>query len=257
MTIPANSTSTLNGGTLQANSIDVEGTLTGFGTITANVITNNGTIQAKSSHTLLIKISGSISGTGTLEVTNNTTLTLNGPVGSGQTVKFDIGGGAITKLVLGDPSHFQGQILNLQKNDQIDLTNINPATAQVSITQPPSFDPITNITTLVITDGTTTDTLKLVGDYTGSTWHFSTDGGVGTFVVDPPASTTTADAITIPDASTTTIVSTATTVASTTTTVASTATSVVSTTTTDATMTLVAKTSTKQRAVKQRPPPPR
>jgi hypothetical protein len=83
VTVPAGTTTTLNGGTLQASFIDVEGTLTGFGTIIADVITNNGSIQAKSSHTLTIEISGSITGTGTLEITNNTTLTLDGPVGPG------------------------------------------------------------------------------------------------------------------------------------------------------------------------------
>src|SRR5262249_53657762 len=193
---PANTTTTVNGGTLQASFIDVEGTVIGFGKIIADVITNNGTITAKSAHTLEITISGSITGTGTLELTNNTTLTLNGPVGPGQTVLFDIGGGAVKKLVLGDPSHFQAQLENFQINDQIDLTNINPLLAHV--TQPPSFDPIKNITTLVITDGTNTDTLKLVGDYTppAHNFNFSSDGSGGTIVVDPPASTTTADAIT-------------------------------------------------------------
>src|SRR5262249_28640728 len=238
VTIPAGSTSTLNGGTLQANVIDVEGTLIGFGKIIANVITNNGTITAKSAHTLEITINGSITGTGTLELTNNTTLTLNGPVGPDQTVLFDIGGGAVKRLVLGDPSYFQAQLENFQINDQIDLTNINPLLAHVSTTQPPSYDPIKNITTLVITDGTNTDTLKLVGDYTppAHNFNFSSDGSGGTIVVDPPASTTTADAITIPDASTTTIdASTATTVASTTD---------GSATTADATVTPVAKTST-------------
>src|SRR5262249_41154865 len=111
-------------GTLQASFIDVEGTLSGFGTIIADVITNNGSIQAKSSHTLTIEISGSITGTGTLEITNNTTLTLDGPVGSGQTVLFDIGGGASGKLILNDPSHFQAQISGFQGSDQIDLRTI-------------------------------------------------------------------------------------------------------------------------------------
>src|SRR5262245_23157506 len=250
VTIPFGSTSTLNGGKLQANSIDVEGTLTGFGTIIANIITNNGTIEAKSSHTLLIEISGSITGTGTLDITNNTTLILDGPVGSGQTVLFQVSQGAVGTLVLGDPSDFQGQISNFLKQDKIDLKNINPATAHVSTTQPPSYDPIKNITTLVITDGTNTDTLKLVGDYRppAHTFNFSSDGSGGTIVIDPPASTTTADAttttdtsITIADAATTTTdASTTKTDASATTTVASTATTDASTTTTDATVTPVA-----------------
>src|SRR5262249_30951645 len=232
LTIPANTTTTVNGGTLQASFIDVEGTLIGFGKIIADVITNNGTITAKSAHTLEITISGNITGTGTLELTNNTTLTLNGAVGPDQTVLFDIGGGAVKKLVLGDPSHFQAQIQNFQINDQIDLTNINPATAHVSTTQPPSYDPSANITTLVITDGTNTDTLKLVGNYTGSTWNFAAEGSGVISRPDPPASPTPADSsIAIPDFPPTT-------------TAAPTTITDASTTTADATVTPVAKTST-------------
>src|SRR5262249_11096641 len=145
-------------------------------------------------HTLSI-ISGDITGTGQLEITNNTTLSLTGSVGSGQTVVFGIGGGATGRLVLADPAHFLGQISGLTANDQIDLTNIDPLTAQVSSV---SYDSGTNITTLVITDGPDSDTIRLVGDYTGSTWHFSSDGTGGTLVVDPPASTTTADATMVP-----------------------------------------------------------
>jgi hypothetical protein len=208
VTIPAGTTSTLNGGTLQASFIDVEGTLIGFGTITADVIENNGTITAKSSHTLLIEISGSITGTGVLELTNKTTLTLEGPVGSGQTVLFDIGEGATGTLVLADASEFYAQISGFSDNDKIDIANIDFNTAHADGT----YDSSTNITTLVITDGQHTYTLKLVGDYTGSTWTFSDDGSGGATMVDPPALTTTSDpstattdaSITTADASTTT-----------------------------------------------------
>jgi hypothetical protein len=44
---------------------------------------------------------------------------------------------------------------------------------------------ITNISTLTVTDGHATDTLHLVGNYTASTWTFSSDGSGGTTVVDP------------------------------------------------------------------------
>jgi VCBS repeat-containing protein len=190
----------LNGKDVQADVIIIESgvTLSGWGTITANVIENDGTITAQSSHTLTI-ISGSITGTGILEITNNTTLELDGPVGSGQTVLFDVSQGATGRLVLADPAEFNAEIKGLNPNDQIDLTNINSTTAHV---QSISYDSSTNITTLVITDGTNTDTLKLVGDYSGSTWTFSNDGSGGTIMVDPPASTSTTDATVIPVAET-------------------------------------------------------
>jgi hypothetical protein len=197
LTIPAGSTTTLNGGTLQASFIDVEGTVTGFGTIIANVITNNGTIQSKSSHTLTIEISGSIQGTGLLEITNNTSLALDGPVGSGQTVQFDIGNGPAPILVLNDPSHFQGHITGFQGSDQIDLPTIH-------------FDSGTTATfaggILTIKEGTTTvAAITFVGS---PNLKITSDGQGGTLITDPPPSTTTPDATVTPVAQTPTLIAT-------------------------------------------------
>jgi hypothetical protein len=211
------------------------------------VIENDGTIDATSSdsHPLTIIISGSITGTGKLEITNNATLVLDGPVESTQTVVFvnDPGQGASGELVLGDPTHFYALISGFGGNEKIDFTNITSATAQVST----SYDLGTNITTLVITDGMNTDSIKLVGDYTKSNWTLSFDSVYGgTVVVDPPASTTTADvSTTTTDPSITTIDATTTTTdASTATADGSTTTTETSTKTTDATVTLVAEAST-------------
>jgi VCBS repeat-containing protein len=197
LTIPAGQTVTLNGGTLQALFIDVEGTVTGFGTIIANVITNNGTIQSKSNHTLTIEISGSIQGTGLLEITNNTTLALDGPVGSGQTVQFDIGNGPAPNLILNDPSHFQGQISGFQGTDTIDLPTIH-------------FDSGTTATfsggILTIKEGTTTvAALTFVGS---PNLKIASDGHGGTLITDPPPSTTTPDATVTPVAQTPTLIAT-------------------------------------------------
>jgi hypothetical protein len=233
VTIPAGSTTTLNGGILQASFIDVEGTLTGFGTIIADVIENNGTIAAKSSHTLTIEISGSITGTGTLEITNNTTLTLDGPVGPGQTVLFDIGGGSVGKLVLADPSEFQGQISGFRGSDQIDLTTItfDSGTTWAYFDNGIAGDNTGG--TLIISEtvnGVTTQVASVTfstGDYTTANFKLSSDGTGGILIADPPA-----------DASTTTAAG------STTTADASTATPVAPTTTADVTLIPVASTST-------------
>ena len=201
VTIAATDTLNLNGGTLQTDFIQVDGTLSGWGTITANVIEigTGGKIVANSSHTLTV-ISGSITGTGTLEIANNTTLTLEGPVGSGLTVQFDIGQGAVGTLVLADPSEFYAQISGFDANDTIDLANLDFNTALANS----SYDSSTDITTLVITDTQQhTYTLKLEGNYTASTWTFSNDGSGGAIMVDPPASTTTTDATAIPVVETT------------------------------------------------------
>src|SRR5262249_36301578 len=200
-------------------------------TLTSPLIENDGTIVASTNNPNFI-ITGNITGTGLISISNNTTLTIEGAVGSGQTVQFAIGQGVPPVLVLTDPTEFQATISGFQGKDQIDLTNINFAT--VVKTPTVNFDPVANITTVVITDGLHTDTLKLVGDYRppGHTFNFSSDGSTGTLVVDPPASTTATDATTTTDALTTTT-GALTTTTDVSTTGASTATT--SSTTTDAT----------------------
>jgi VCBS repeat-containing protein len=190
--LPAGSTTNLNGGTLQASFIDVEGTVIGFGTIIANIITNNGTITANSD---TLTISGSIQGTGLLKITNDTTLALDGPVGSGQTVQF--GNGPAPNLVLNDPSHFQGQITGFQGSDQIDLPTIH-------------FDSGTTTTftggILTIKEGTTTvAAITFVGS---PNLKITNDGHGGTLITDPPPSTTTPDATVTPVAQTPTLIAT-------------------------------------------------
>src|SRR5262249_2526093 len=190
--------------------------LSGFGTINAKVIQidSGATIQADgggSSHTLDITVTGSITGTGKLEITNNTALILNGPVASTVTVQFDIGNGPSPTLILEDPSHFQAQITGFQGSDTIDLPNINFDPTKIHYTQS------TGILTI---DGT-----NIAITFAGSpNLKFASDGGSGTLITDPPASTTTTDA--------------STTIA------AATIAPDVATATADATVTQVAKTST-------------
>jgi hypothetical protein len=93
------------------------------GTLTNPLIENDGTIRTGSNNESTIL--GSITGTGGIELTNNTTLVINGSVGSGQTILFtvDPGGGANAKLVLNDPLNFHAKISDFSGNDQIDLGN--------------------------------------------------------------------------------------------------------------------------------------
>src|SRR5206468_27861 len=67
-------------------------------------------------------------------------------------------------------------------NDQIDLANIGYATASLyNVT----YNASTDLTTLVITDGTSTDTIRFAGNYTVHTaWHFSSDSNGGTLLTD-------------------------------------------------------------------------
>src|SRR5262249_1505990 len=204
--------------------------LSGFGTINANVIQidRGATIQASgggSSNTLDITVTGSITGMGKLEITNNTTLILKGPVVSTVTVQFDIGNGPSPVLTLEDPSNFHAQITGFQGSDQIHLPTIDFSSHTFSFSG--------GILTINDLLGTPVATITFVGS---PNLKFAIDPTVGTLITDPPASTTTAVATTTPDALTTIRdPSTTTTDASTTTT---------SSTTTDATVTPVAKTST-------------
>src|SRR5262249_6551220 len=122
-----------------------------------------------------------------------TTLALDGPVGSGQTVQFDIGNGPAPVLILGDPSHFQGRITGFQGTDTIDLPTIH-------------FDSGTTATfaggILTIKEGTTTvAAITFVGS---PNLKITSDTHGGTLITDPPPSTTTAAPTTTAAATTTT-----------------------------------------------------
>jgi hypothetical protein len=91
---------------------------------------------------------------------------------------------AAGRLTLEHPAYFTGTISGFSSDDQIDLANINYATASLyNVTYNASSD----ITTLVITDGTSADTLQFVGNYTVHTaWHVSSDSNGGILLTDSP-----------------------------------------------------------------------
>ena len=103
-----------------------------------------------------------ISGAATLEL------------GAELSANVSFGADAAGTLILRDPSGFTGTISGLSSTDHIDLANISYETASLyNITHSSN----TNITTLVITGGTNTDTISLLGNYTINTaWHLSDDG---------------------------------------------------------------------------------
>src|SRR5262245_22797264 len=158
-------------------------------TLAHPLIENDGTIQAAANNPCFVI--GDITGTGLIFIANNTTLTIEGSVGSGQTVQFQIGQGVPPVLVLTDPSEFHATISGFQGRDQIDLEGMTIAQATAWVAS-----------------------ITFVG-FTG-TFKFASDGHGGTLLSDPPASTTTTDAsTTTADASTTTTDATVTPVAKT------------------------------------------
>ncbi len=133
----------------------------------AGTLTDNGKVEVVSG---TLEVAGSISGTGVFQIDAGATLQLDGS--DSNNVVFS---GATGELVLEDPSTFSGKIIGLSGSDTIDLTNISfGADTRVSNV---TYSKATNITTLTVTDGTNVDKIQLVGNYTGSTWTLSDDGG--------------------------------------------------------------------------------
>src|SRR5262249_41023641 len=161
------------------------------------LVENNGTITSGSDNPN--SVLGDITGTGLIEITNNSTLKLEGSVGSGQTVQFgrDQGGGANAELVLDDPSHFQATITDFLGNDEIVLSTMSysgtlPITLSASQTVKVGNETITlsisaTSTTIIVSEGTETAVLTLLVDYTtGHSFTFSSDPIFGgTSIVDP------------------------------------------------------------------------
>jgi len=183
------------------------GTITAIGTHAlvvdtgTNVVTNAGTLEAIGSGGLIlnsdivnsgliwgnggnITINGAVTGSGSAMISGAATLEL----GAESSANVTFGADAAGTLILRDRTGFSGTISGLSSADHIDLANISYETASVyGIT----YSSKTNITTLVITGETNTDTISLLGNYTINTaWHLSDDGHGGTIVSEATASTT-------------------------------------------------------------------
>ncbi len=199
--VAAGTTFKMNGDTLEQSSIDIEGTLQGYGKITGDDgtltdIVDNGLIEASSSHSLYLN--ANITGTGTLELTNNTTMELVGTVASTLSVVFAVGAGATGKLILDDPADFQASISGFGGTDLIDLhglsysSTIKTILSSNNLTATIGHETISisiGLTQTIVTvnEGQTTATIKLEGNYTGHSFTFSSDGHGGTQFIDPLA----------------------------------------------------------------------
>jgi Ca2+-binding RTX toxin-like protein len=157
----------INSGTLEA---------TGSGGLIVNSdVANSGLIWANGGN---ITIDGAVTGSGTALVSGTATLEL----GSASSADISFAPDAAGTLILKDPADFAGKISGFSSHDQIDLVNISVAMASIyNIT----YSLSTDVTTLVVTDGTNTDTINLIGNYSiNSAWHFSNDGHGSTLITD-------------------------------------------------------------------------
>jgi hypothetical protein len=163
----------------------------------ANVVTNNGTLAATGSGGLIVNsdiansgliwahggnitINGAVTGSGHAMISGAGTLGFGAASSADVTFAADAAG----RLTLEHAAYFTGTISGFSSDDQIDLANIGYATASLyNVTYNASSD----ITTLVVTDGTSANTLQFVGNYTVHTaWHVSSDSNGGTLLTDSP-----------------------------------------------------------------------
>ncbi|KWV58045.1 hypothetical protein AS156_35010 [Bradyrhizobium macuxiense] len=158
-------------------------------------ITNNGTIIVDPG--IDLDVTGTITGIGKFWIDSGTTLEFatGSKVAPGttdsQVVYFEQGAG---KLIIDDWGKFSGVITGtdigaqLTSSDLIDLTQLPFVGGSMSVAI--SYDSGTNISTMTFSDGNAASnvTLRLSGNYTGTSWTFtSINGGAGTEVSDPPA----------------------------------------------------------------------
>jgi hypothetical protein len=147
----------------------------------------------------LIDLNGNITGTGTLELTNNTTMEIGGSVASSLHVVFAIGGGSTGELILDDPHDFHAPISGFGGSDIIDLKGMaysSPTSKVVDSGHPTATVGAENITltsmtstqtVITVVENGVTAAITLQGDYTGHSFTFSSDGSGGTQFVDPLA----------------------------------------------------------------------
>ncbi|MFL6833627.1 MAG: hypothetical protein ACJ8F0_13650, partial [Xanthobacteraceae bacterium] len=163
-----------------ANAVTNSGTLaaTGSGGLIVNSdVANSGLIWAHGGN---ITINGAVTGSGHAMISGAGTLGFGAASSADVTFAADAAG----RLTLEHAAYFTGTISGFSSDDQIDLANIGYATASLYDV---TYNASTDLTTLVITDGTSANTLQFVGNYTVHTaWHFSSDGNGGTLLTDSP-----------------------------------------------------------------------
>ncbi|MGY4282438.1 hypothetical protein ACVWXO_001658 [Bradyrhizobium sp. LM2.7] len=164
-------------------------------TVNGNVV-NNGLIEAGpfAAASSYIDIKGSVSGTGSIEISNKAIVEIEGAV-SGQVVNGIFSGikvfydNGLGTLILDDSKDFHGIISGspagapLSSNNLIDLKDLSWTS---SMSAQAHYDQDSNITTVDFGNGTSTVTLLFLGK--DENWHLAQDASGGTLIADPPPS---------------------------------------------------------------------
>ncbi len=156
-----------------ANGGIIENSSTG-GTTLSGAVNNTGTLLAAAG-TLLVK--GAVTGAGTVRITAGTA-----SLGSTFTENVSFLAGSTGTLTLAKSTTYTGAISGFSKTatTKLDLLDI-AFTGSTKAT----FSGTAASGTLTVTDGTHTAKIKLVGDYTASTFVVANDGAGHTLVHDP------------------------------------------------------------------------
>jgi hypothetical protein len=141
-------------------------------------VANSGTVEAASG---TLDLQKAVTGTGTLKIDAGKVLQADATVAGTQTVDFN---GGSDRLVLTDAVHFAGKLQDFGTGDRLDLRQFNPSATTLAYSEKAD----NSGGTLVVTDGTLTAKIALLGQYAASGFHKASDGVGGTYVTyTPPA----------------------------------------------------------------------
>jgi hypothetical protein len=187
--------------------INVDNTISGGGDIGNGTLVfhNAGVVEAQGPYALIIDTgTNAVVNTGTLEA-NGGTLIVDSPITgggnvvvAGGTVEFtgdsdnnvSFSGGDVGVLALDHSQQFTGAISGFGGPDQIDLGDIAFST---TTTLAYAANSSNGGGTLMVSDGTDTANIALVGSYTVSSFALSSDGHGGTLITDPASETVSMD----------------------------------------------------------------
>jgi hypothetical protein len=130
-------------------------------------------------------VQGAVTGNGTSTISNSGLLDFQSSVSADQGVDFT---GAGT-LKIDAPASF-GAAINMAHSDPGEILDLGGLNSQAGDTFTTSTSFNGTLTTLTVTDqtqGGTSESVNLVGDFTGATWTVTVDGSGGARVSDPPA----------------------------------------------------------------------
>jgi hypothetical protein len=205
LVIDTGSNSVWNYGTIEATdggSLEITSGVGNFGYLVAaggstmlidGAVENSGTIETSGT----LQIAGAVTGTGTAQIDSGGILEFHSL--SAVNVIFANDSGTTGVLVLFDSLDFSGLIFGfagdgtLANSDLIDLKDVNFGNVATDSTTYVDKGDGTGMLTLYSTDGVMLSSLTFVGDYQLENFTIESDGKGGTFIVDPPVTSSTAD----------------------------------------------------------------